>query len=357
MFKYLLIQTAIGDYRQAVLNCVCEELGSDFKVLSGREYFDASTLTRVDLGGSLSFVENVFLLGRKFLIQKGVLVKAVESDSLILEMNPRILTVWVILLLRKLVGKKTVLWGHAWPRKGRYSRSDSLRNIMRMLGSHILVYTDTQRDELSERMPGKSILSAPNALYSMKDMWVPDQERLNFVYVGRLVAAKKPFLMIEAYSHAVKVEGVGDLIIIGDGPERAACEALVREHGLQGKVRFLGHVSDLNKLRDIYSGCVASLSPGYIGLSITQSFSFGTPMIAADNEPHSPEIEAAIDGVNCCFFQAGNAKNMSEQILSIWRERDLWKARSPEIIADCKLRYSAELMSSRIVEVFKKCSA
>ncbi|KAF3981536.1 MAG: glycosyltransferase [Methylococcales symbiont of Hymedesmia sp. n. MRB-2018] len=355
MSKYLLIQTAIPNYRQNVLNCVYEKLGSDFKVLTGREYFEASVLTKVDIGSCLTFVDNVYLLRRKFLVQKGVLVKAVESDSLILELNPRILTVWLILLLRKLIGKKTVLWGHAWPRKGRYSRSDSLRNVLRMLGTHILVYTDTEKDELSERMPSKSITSAPNALYLKEYMWVPIRERSNFVYVGRLVAWKKPLLMIEAYGYAVKAENIGDLIIIGDGPERDACEALVIELGIQSNVKFRGHLSDISVLRDVYSECVASLSPGYVGLSITQSFSFGTPMIVADNEPHAPEIEAAIEKVNCCFFQAGNAKSMSEKMLSVWRERDWWKSQSPEIITACKLRYSAELMSSRIVETFKKC--
>lgn len=355
MNKFLLVQTALGDYRQNVLSCICDELGDDFHVLSGREYFESSTLTRVDIGSRLSMVDNLFFWGRRFLIQKGVVAKSVSARSLILEMNPRIGTVWLILLLRKLVRKKTTLWGHAWPRDGRHAKSDTLRNILRSLGDHILVYTDTQKSELRERMPNKSISSAPNALYKAKDMWVQNSSRKNFVYVGRLIDTKKPKLMIKAYSEALTKASLGDLIIVGDGPERSGCEALVCELGLSENVKFLGHVSDLNILRHLYSESVASLSPGYVGLSITQSFSFGTPMIAADNEPHAPEIEAAIKNVNCIFFSAGDVSDMSRAMLSAWTDRSSWKGKEGEIIADCKARYSAELMASRIIEAFQLC--
>jgi glycosyltransferase involved in cell wall biosynthesis len=355
MYKYLLIQTAIGDYRQNVLDCVVSELGTDFQILTGKEYFESTTITKVDLADNLSFIENLFFMNRKGLFQKRVLLKAIRSESLILEMNPRIINVWLILLFRRLLNKKTVLWGHAWPREGRYSRSDGLRNMLRRLGTHILVYTDTQKLELSERMPGKSITSAPNALYSQNEMWVPDRERINFVYVGRLIDTKKPRLMIEAYSLAIKKENIGDLIIVGSGPESDACIALVAKLGIASKVKFLGHIADLNKLRDIYSGCIASLSPGYVGLSITQSFSFGTPMLAADDEPHAPEIEAAEEGRNCCYFQANSSSDMSNKILKMWHDREFWKSSEPAIISNCRNNYSAELMSSRIVEAFEIC--
>ena len=357
MSKYLLIQTAVGDYRQKVLELVVKELGDDFMILTGKEYFESSTRTKVILPNNLTFIDNIFLFHRKVLYQRGVVYKAVKSNSLMLEMNPRIINVWVILLLRKVLGKKTVLWGHAWPREGRYAKSDGIRNLLRSLAEHILVYTNTQKTELIQRMPNKSIGSAPNALYSRHDMWVPESRRTNFIYVGRLINAKKPMLMIEAYALAIIEENIGDLIIVGDGPESETCKLLASQLGVSTRVKFLGHVSDLNKLRSIYSECVASLSPGYAGLSITQSFSFGTPMVVADDEPHAPEIEAAEEGKNCCYFEAGSALDMSKKILRIWSERDVWRARELDIIANCKNNYSAELMASRLVEAFKICKS
>lgn len=352
--KYLLVQTAVGDYRDAALKLVCDKLRRDFLLLSGEEYFESSTVTRVDLGLNQKTISNKFLFGRRFLWQSGSIRQTITSDVVILELNPRIINVWIALIVRRMLGKKTILWGHAWPRAGRNAKSDAIRNFMRRLATHIIVYTDTQKKELSLKMPFASISSAPNSLYSSNDMWVPSNERKNFVYVGRLIESKKPALMIEAYSLAVASQDLGDLVIVGDGPARQFCESLVLDLGIENKVRFLGHLADVSVLRELYSFSVASLSPGYVGLSITQSFSFGTPMIAADDEPHAPEIEAAVVNENCIFFKAGDPQSMANSMLTLWDDKDEWSAKSLVIIEDCKLRYSAETMAQRIIEAFEK---
>lgn len=46
---------------------------------------------------------------------------------------------------------------------------------------------------------------------------------------------------------------------------------------------------------DVYANALVSVSPGYVGLSLTQSLSFGVPMLIAIDEAHVPEIDAALD--------------------------------------------------------------
>lgn len=356
MHKYLLVQTSIGDYRQGVLDKLVESLGDDFSVLAGKEYFESSTKTRVDIGSNLKIIKNSFFLKRKVLMQWDALFPSIKCDSVILELNPRIISAWLILIARMLLRKKTILWGHSWPRSGMTSRSESLRFVFRSLASHILVYTDTQKNQLMIRMPRKSIQSAPNSLYSKSDMWVPDAERKNFIYVGRLVEKKKPCLMIEAFVKASQDrENIGNLIIVGEGPEKEKCERLVEELNVTDKILFKGHVSDLDKLRHMYSESIASISPGYVGLSITQSFSFGTPMIVADDEPHAPEIEAAIADKNSSFFSANSSDSLKKSIIKMWDEKSIWSQRSESIIEHCKNNYSTEIMAKRIEEAFKLC--
>jgi glycosyltransferase involved in cell wall biosynthesis len=271
-------------------------------------------------------------------------------------MNPRILNTWIILIVRKILGKKTVLWGHAWPRNGASSNTDKLRNILRQLADHILVYTDTQQNELLSRMPAKSISSAPNALYSKNDMWVEDQHRSNFIYVGRLVATKKIKLLIKAfYGSGLHSKGA-ILTIVGDGPEFEACKTLIDTLNIGESVLLTGHVSDLNTLRKLYSKSIASVSPGYVGLSITQSFSFGTPMIVSEDENHSPEIEAVRVGFNSEYFTTDSVESLSNVMKSFWINMNSWKAKEKIIIEDCKKRYSTEVMAERILEAFEKCN-
>ena len=49
-------------------------------------------------------------------------------------------------------------------------------------------------------------------------------------------------------------------LVAGDGPEREYLEGLVREHGLAGRVRFLGHVPE-EELRRLDAVCDCFLMP------------------------------------------------------------------------------------------------
>ncbi|MFN4238409.1 MAG: glycosyltransferase family 4 protein [Vogesella sp.] len=350
MAKYLLVQTAIGDYRQAVLDLLYDLAGDDLLVVCGDVYFDKTTLTRVSFKGKRLLAFNKFFLGRRFLWQIGTFQESLKADSVIIEMNPRIINSWFVPIFRKLLGKKTVMWGHAWPREGKLAQSDYIRNLLRLLADIIVVYTETQKSELQEKMPGKKILSAPNALYRSDEMSVAIGEKRNFVYVGRLVSEKKPMLMIKAFFEYLgrNPEYDGTLVVVGDGPERVACESLVDSSQYRERVVFKGHVADVAQLRSIYSSAFFSLSPGYVGLSITQSFSFGVPMIVAHGENHSPEIEAAVENSNAIFFKMDSVEDLAAVMSEAWRNREFWLAQSDDIVDNCKKRYSADYMAHQL---------
>ena len=355
--KVILLQTAIGDYRQRVLDLLIDHMGKDFHVFAGPEYFESSTKTRVSLGDHLSFVSNHFLPGRRFLFQTGMWMPVLKADVAVLELNPRILSVWLLLVFRKILNRKSVLWGHAWPRRGRYERSDRVRNLMRQLGDAIVVYTEAQAKELNEKMPGKHIVAAPNALYPKNIIGAdPDLNKAkDFIYVSRLVSSKKPMLLLEAFaSVADELPTNCNLVFVGDGPLRSNLEVRSQELGLESRIRFKGHVSDFERLRELYATSIASVSPGYVGLSITQSFAFGVPMIIARDEPHSPEIEAAVEGVNSYMFASDSRSNLAETLLTFVENKDLWLKRRVSIASDCAERYSVELMANRILEGVSK---
>lgn len=68
-----------------------------------------------------------------------------------------------------------------------------------------------------------------------------------FLMVGRLVAKKAPHLSIQAFIDAKKRVNNGDnrlkLRIIGDGPLRKRCEALIKKHGMEEDIQILGFQS------------------------------------------------------------------------------------------------------------------
>ena len=355
MKKLVILQTVVPDYRKDIFSYLKEELGDSFKLYSGSAYFEKSIKT----DKTISFIKpvtNYYLLNRKLLFQCGMWMEVFRNNVMVLEMNPRIISNWLILIIRKLLFKKTVVWGHAWPRGGSESRTDSVRHLMRKLGSEIIVYTNTQAKELRLKMPNKKIMAAPNALYVKKDMATSlNSERINhIIYVGRLSKPKKAFFLVKAFHKILDdIPSSAKLIIVGDGEEKSLIENYINEHNITNRVLVKGHISNIEELKMLYSESLFSVSPGYVGLSITQSFSFGVPMIISKDENHSPEIEASQNEINSLFFETDNEISLAETIIKVYNHKPEWIAKREEICLFCRNTYSTEAMGQTFLNILK----
>jgi glycosyltransferase involved in cell wall biosynthesis len=70
--------------------------------------------------------------------------------------------------------------------------------------------------------------------------------------VGRLDRAKRVDLLLDALAAEPELQ----VVIAGDGPDRARLEELAARHGLDGRVTFAGRVGDA-ELADLYARCLA----------------------------------------------------------------------------------------------------
>jgi glycosyltransferase involved in cell wall biosynthesis len=165
------------------------------------------------------------------------------------------------------------------------------------------------------------------------------------------VAAKKPQMLVEAFLLAASGDLPDDvrLVLAGEGPERAAIEQRCSAHPQGHRVALLGHVSPA-EMRDRYAASFVSVSPGYVGLSIVQSLSFGVPMIYMRDERHCPEIEAAVDGFNSQSLTPATPSALASALVDFAYKRAAWSERRADIAEDCGRRYSADLMAERILE-------
>jgi teichuronic acid biosynthesis glycosyltransferase TuaC len=104
--------------------------------------------------------------------------------------------------------------------------------------------------------------------------------RPTLLAVGNLVGLKRHRLMVEALAGLPEF----DLIIVGEGPERAAIEGLARELRLAGRVRLLGRVPQ-DSLPDIYTAAdlllLVSTSEGWPNV-LLESMACGTAVIVSD---------------------------------------------------------------------------
>lgn len=352
--KFVLVQTAVGDYRREFLKIVQQRMADDFLLLVGEKYFDGTTLTRVDLGANQQKIANRYYLGNKVSFQTGQFRKVMRAKRAMLELNPRILSNWPLIVGRRLLGRKTCVWGHAWSRNGRGKGGTKARDAMIRLAGNILAYTPRDADDFRQRLPKSvGIYCAPNALYPAAEIY--DRavgQPYRFLFIGRLVTAKKPDLVLRAFAKSAPDMPGSRLSIVGSGPLEESLKALASELRVSDQVEFHGHINDLNRLAVLFGESAACLSPGYVGLSAIQSFSFGTPMLVADNEPHSPEIAAVTEGTNSLFFRSDDQQDFADAMKRIWSERDVWQQRRSAIADFCRENYSAERMADGFMEFF-----
>ncbi|MBY0359185.1 MAG: glycosyltransferase family 4 protein [Candidatus Obscuribacterales bacterium] len=349
----VFIQTVLPHYRFALWQELKRRFGSSFFLYCGSEFFFPDIKTVAFSHESIVLVKNIYLFGRRILYQVGVVVPALKAKYAVVENNPRIFNTWVVLLGRKLIGKSTVLFGHAFSMTG---KDNYLRALLRACAGVVLVYTEREKDRLLDKCKQKRVIAAGNALYSKAVMAAvgSSASRQNFIFVGRFVPEKKIELLIEAFYLArAALPSETRLLIVGGGPLEQAIKQKVRELGLNESVDFYGQVSNVESLKQLYASAVASVSPGYVGLSIVQSFGFGIPMLIACDEPHAPEIEAANEGKNCLFFNSDSATALSEAMQKLMADRSEWLGKSVDIVEYCRQRYSLEAMSDRFVEALE----
>lgn len=349
MKKLVIVQTVTPDYRAVFFDTIKEALGNRFELYSGDFYFQKS-IKSAD-GTQKKSITNFYFFGRKLLFQFGVMHLLFRNDALVLEMNPRILSNWIMLICRKFMNKETILWGHAWPRDGQSSKTNRLRKTMQRLASCIVVYTNTQRKELVKVLPGKTILSATNSVISSKKMITNTDENVikNILFVGRLVADKKPLFLLQSFHSIMEsVPKSTSLIFAGEGPESDRLQQYIAEHNLEKRVFLMGHVGNYEELKKLYFQSLFSTSPGYVGLSAIQSFGFGVPMLVSKDENHSPEIEA-VTKLNSLLFKTDDISDCGKMMQQFFENKFYWVEKRTKITEDCKKKYSSENMAKTFI--------
>lgn len=112
----VLTQMAIADYRNQFIRHLVDVMNDrdmQFKIVVGEEYFEESTKTsKLVLSlDETTVIKILFFFKRKLAFQHLPWRTVLKADILICELNPRILSVWLVLCLRKILNKKQSFGG------------------------------------------------------------------------------------------------------------------------------------------------------------------------------------------------------------------------------------------------------
>ncbi|WP_246218989.1 WecB/TagA/CpsF family glycosyltransferase [Pseudomonas izuensis] len=156
----------------------------------------------------------------------------------------------------------------------------------------VVAVSDGLRQGLADLMPWgrQRIRYCPNAViteYMLNAAQAPLPDGLPSSYwlgMGRLVQPKGFHLLLDAYALALSgAQPLPDLVIAGDGPERAALTAQAQHLGIADRVHFTGFLSNPYPL--IRHARLLILSSFHEGLPtvLIEALALGTPTLACDS--------------------------------------------------------------------------
>jgi len=135
------------------------------------------------------------------------------------------------------------------------------------------------------------------------------------IFQGRLVTTKGLRLLLEAAAILRSQNRAFEILVIGDGPERAPSQELVEKLQLSSCVHFAGRIATAD-LEPSFAGAsivaVPSLGGEVFGLVLAESMSRGLPIVAANLGSFVEVLGDA--GLT---FRAGDGKDLARQMLRL----------------------------------------
>lgn len=139
--------------------------------------------------------------------------------------------------------------------------------------------------------------------------------------IGNFIDWKDQMTLLRAVSQIKGAFGDWRLRLIGSGPYRAACEAFVREQGLEGYVIFESEV-DHTLLPEFYRSLDLFVLPSYFegfGCVFTEAWACGTPFITCEGQGMDDMILPEERHLWLC--RPKDPEDLAEKILYFYRNR------------------------------------
>lgn len=172
------------------------------------------------------------------------------------------------------------------------------------------------------------------------------EEPVVMVCASRLEHYKGLHLAIEAMRQVVGAK----LIIVGDGPYRAALENLAAGLIAEGKVEFAGFQQDMEpyyQRADIF--CMPSLGPEGLPMSSLEAMGRGLPCILSDLPVH---CEITDNGIGAMLFRSGDVAALRQAMAEMVAGADTRTRFAREAYRIIGERYTAERVRSAYLNVF-----
>lgn len=156
-------------------------------------------------------------------------------------------------------------------------------------------------------------LPSNGRLAMRKEMGVAPND-LVIIQVARLDALKDHTTAIGALAHVVRFRSDARLVLVGEGPELASIQQLVRERGLAPNVRFMGLRRDVPRLMHAADLLLLTSKSEGIPLTVIEAMAAGLPVVSTNVGGVGEIIEHGHTGL---LAPVGHAEKLATNILDL----------------------------------------
>ena len=327
MKNKLCIITNIGaHYRYPIFSLIDREIGCDF-FLGDKVKQKLKTFEYGKLAGYKGTLRNRFV-GPFYWQANSVNLVFKDYEYFILDGEPFCLSSWIILILCRLLGKKTISWSHGW-----YGREGFIKGFIKKiffkLFSELMLYNEyairlmtdqgfnpahmhcIANSMDSDKEKGLRASLKPSRIYQGHFQ----NDYPTIIYCGRIQKWKKLDMIIESMEILAKEGNPINAIFIGQDIENVDLKSYAASKGLEKHIWLYGPCYDDRIIGKLFFNASVCVSPGNVGLTAIHALSFGCPVITHNQFPYqNPEFEAIRPGITGDFFEKDNLLSMTEYI-------------------------------------------
>ena len=284
--KLALQQRVLPNYRAPFFDLLASACDGEMSVFTGlpRPIEGITTAKQLRIA-NYTLGQNIHLFNGQFYLcyQMGLIdwLKEQNPDALIMEANPRYLSTSSAVKWMHKQRKPVIGWGLGSPPINGFRKQRRFSFISQF--DAMLTYSQRGADEYAALgFPREKIFVAHNSVAMPPASPLPARPstfdlRPNILFVGRLQARKRLDALFRACAEIKNVR----LVIVGDGPERAALEALARE--TYPSAEFIGAKHGA-ELKPYFAEADLFVLPGTGGLAVQEAMSYGLPVIVAQGD-------------------------------------------------------------------------
>ncbi len=146
----------------------------------------------------------------------------------------------------------------------------------------------------------------------VRDRFAPNGEKI-LIHISNFRPVKRVPDAIRVF-HEVRKKVPAVLLLVGDGPDRSACELLVREFEIQESVKFLGKQQELVPLLSASDIMLMPSQSESFGLSALEAMSCEVPVISS-SVGGLPELQ--VHGETGYIAEIGDVTRMARYVIDL----------------------------------------